>query len=382
VVTSVEALAQDGAGAQHGQADPDVVRLAFRLGWAIAELRGRYRLGSAHVALPRTGEGARHDHALPLAQERSEFEQKIETRTVLKALAGALQVDTPLDQGGGAPTEVIDRHCHELDDFRRKQPQSPPTASPCWEKLTRLLYSWDAAIQDTLVFPSTPAAAYQLGRGLAEVYWALDTAVTDRDDWCGWCFLLGDERREFLKRQTHRIAAGLDPLVPPAIAGSLDAWGRVAETHDWRTKDDVRQQLFRQVVLWRDLVRGEREPRELISDRGVPWKIGLVWPFVRTFAAQLIGGAVALGLMVAGIVALANGNTSKLAPLATVLGTLGVTGAGLHAGIKTVAQGLLGQLRRTYFKRLVAQAAVIVPRPPRLVRFRAEMAMRLGTHRL
>jgi integrase len=79
-------------------ADKDGVIGAFRLGWAMAEFRGRIRLGPHDPAAPPVGEAARTDDALPLSAERRPCEQAIETREVLASLAGQLDVDVPVGE--------------------------------------------------------------------------------------------------------------------------------------------------------------------------------------------------------------------------------------------------------------------------------------------
>ena len=59
--------------------DADSVRRAFHLGWAIAELRGRYRPDLSDNPTPDAGPViGRLDHALPLANERTPGEHRVE----------------------------------------------------------------------------------------------------------------------------------------------------------------------------------------------------------------------------------------------------------------------------------------------------------------
>lgn len=71
----------------------------LRLGWMIAEVRGRYRLGD-NERLQADQHIDRHQHALPLAPERSVAEQRIEAEEVLASLATRLSLDrSALDLG-------------------------------------------------------------------------------------------------------------------------------------------------------------------------------------------------------------------------------------------------------------------------------------------
>jgi len=74
-------------------ADAAQVTSAFRLGWAIAELRGRYRPTVEHVE--RGASSRRADNALPLAAERTTIEQRIELFMVVRGLSHTLELDFP-----------------------------------------------------------------------------------------------------------------------------------------------------------------------------------------------------------------------------------------------------------------------------------------------
>src|SRR5713226_6495314 len=146
-------------------ADLDEVRNAFRLGWAIAELRGRYRRDLRPKGPPRaTAEMARTDDALPLANERSWKEQRIEVIRAITALSDVLKLDFPVK--GKVKADQLDPTFRTLDHRA--------TDKKAWNTLTYRFYRWDAQIQDALIMRPSEAAAYQLGRGLAETYWALD----------------------------------------------------------------------------------------------------------------------------------------------------------------------------------------------------------------
>jgi hypothetical protein len=368
-------------------ADSVAVRKALRLGWAIAELRGRYLLGAEHVGLLAPG-AKRRFHALPLAAERSEAEQKCETHVTLTGLAedpdlglGAANASplTPADHGLSDGASV--RDLLRALEYRMDHAQAPITADKSFDQFTEALWRWDSKIQDTFTLRPTIAAAYQLGRGLAETYWSLDPSPGgDADDgWRSWEFLLGSERREFLKRQLGRLDGYLDPLTPSAVSTSLYAWGAVAAREDWRKAQHARRDLYQQTLLWRDLLRGERRPEALISQRTRPWQVGVSWRIVRSLAPQLLLGVVSLLLLVGGVVALSKGKDTVLAPVITVLASVGLTGASALAKAKASAQSLLAQLRLSYHKDLVGQAAIIrPPNPSRRQRRREDATLKLG----
>jgi hypothetical protein len=272
--------------------DAEDVLCALRLGWFLAEVRGRNRPGGqlgVGAGLPQND-----DHALPLRIERSPAELRIEAQKVVAQLAAHLDVDT--DSHGAGFGAAIDAKARLLDPVRAPKASTalqralgqlrmaqagrsyrgasgPPTpqqalqtvmaavdsqqqvvaaaqdqaaaageqrgldalrdavvalpaitggdtdaararvdlirgslqglvaaASAPWEDLAELLWKFDAHIQDQLSASSeAQACGYQLGRGLAETYWALDPddpddpgAPDDAAAGCrGWDFLLG-----------------------------------------------------------------------------------------------------------------------------------------------------------------------------------------------
>ena len=101
-------------------------------------------------------------------------------------------------------------------------------AQEAWKDLAKLLWRFDAHIQDVLAaVADTQAVGYQLGRGLAETYWALDPAQDDGST--GWSFLLGEERCAELGRLIGRLGAYMGSYTAPAVAGTIVIWRSVAE---------------------------------------------------------------------------------------------------------------------------------------------------------
>src|SRR5215469_1439429 len=132
---------------------------ALRLGWYVAEVRGRNRPGGPPPAadpLPN-----RRDHVLPMRIERTGPEQRIEAQAALCKLAGDLGVDAVTVNGQQqCLTTVIDQQARALV-------QAPPGTQPAaeaWDALATSLYELDAHVQDTLAAESDmKSAAYQLG---------------------------------------------------------------------------------------------------------------------------------------------------------------------------------------------------------------------------
>lgn len=334
--------------------DPEKVRSAFRLGWAIAELRGRYRpdfrvdeFSSEQASIARTG------HALPLSNERTPAEQRIEVSRLVDGLASALN----LESGGTAATTTMNGLKPVLRTLERT-----PDDRVAWDKLANGLYRWDADIQDKLALVPSQSAAYQLGRGLAESRWALDVTCTDSNDPRSFELLLGARRRATLKRLLARLVGYMDPLTLPAVSGSLDAWGELASDAAWRRQEDVRPKLDEQALLWRDLIRGERRPGDLIAGTNALQQVGLLPKLVPLLWPQLLLGALALAAFVGGAIALASG--AKNVGLATafgVLGGLGITSASLYGRAKASALSLLAGIRDATERERVGRAATRRP---------------------
>ena len=94
-----------------GPGDAVEVINALRLGWYVAEVRGRSRPGGlrpAADALP-----SRSHHVLPLRVERTAAELRIEAQAILHKLAGDLGVDT-VTAGEQSQTAIIGQQADAL----------------------------------------------------------------------------------------------------------------------------------------------------------------------------------------------------------------------------------------------------------------------------
>src|ERR1700729_2558797 len=198
--------------------DAHDVLSALRLGWSGAEMRGRNRPEGAPGEV--TGMPDHVDHPLPLRIERGRTELRIEIQSVVAELARQLHVDEAPDgtSYGAALGEQAKLLAHArapktADAFRQALEQDPqdedepaPGARQPWEDLAELLWQFDAHVQDRLAALSeSQAIGYQLGRGLADTYWALNPGQQDGS--AGWGFLLGERRCGELSRLTGRLAA-------------------------------------------------------------------------------------------------------------------------------------------------------------------------------
>ena len=169
--------------------DAATVVTALRLGWCMAEVRGRNRPDAppgSGIEPPRTG------HALPLQIERTPAELRIQAQALLIALTTKLGVD-----GDGKKHAS---YAHMLDSdaqaLAKARASGDASAAQQWDDLAELIYKFDAHIQDTLAARSeTQACGYQFGRAMAEAYWALDPGVlAGTGNSSAWWFLLSEER--------------------------------------------------------------------------------------------------------------------------------------------------------------------------------------------
>lgn len=333
--------------------DADAVRSALRLGWYLAEVRGRNRPHGPPGAAPDTP--VRVQHELPLRIERRADELRIEAQRVVAALARKLGVDD--DGKGGSFGERVDELAHQVDHG-----PAADDSDPAWQALAELLFYFDARIQDTLAATSEMSAcAYQLGRGLAETYWALDPAATD--GWRGWTFLLGDERCAELSRQLGRLAAYLNEYTAPAIAGSIEIWKDIAATRDWTDRGVAAQRtLYSQVRRWYELVVLGQDPTTLIKPYGVIGDRSVLKKAVELFWPQLlitVGSLVALLLFL--VLLSISGTAAWGKTLSGFLALGGLSVAGLTGTLKNAAQAVWKRLRQDAYTDLVAVAVTVVP---------------------
>jgi hypothetical protein len=340
------------------QSVADEVQAAFRLGWAVVELRGRYRPDLFRHPEPGAPAGFRriaNDIPLPLGNERKDREVRIE---VFEAAAG-LSMTLALQPLIGK-TPALER-IHAL--VRELENTNEQTRYSRWQRVARGFYAWDAALQDLLVIKSVPAAAYQLGRALAETHWALIPARAD-NEMGSWLFVLGTQRQETIKRLLARLATYVGPLVVSAVEGSVLAWGEVAHDKQRRDGPDARLKLFQQGLLWRDLIRGEMLPLDLD-----PLSVGDAWRKVAVYRKAIVAlrvpvvfGTTGALLLIGGSALLASGaKYHALTTALSVAGLLGITSAGLYARAKAQLTSLLSELRTAVDEQRVRQAATLVP---------------------
>ncbi len=340
----------------------EVIR-ALRLGWYIAEVRGRnWPAGPKPPGdeLPRGG-----DHSLPLHTERTAAELRAEAQAVLCKLSGELQVDTvTVNHQEQSGTAVIERQARVL---AAAEPETKAAAA-AWNALTASIYELDAHAQDTLAAQSDMrAAAYQLGRGLAEAYWALDpdAACAPLIPQC-WAFLLGEQRCEELARLAGRLGGYFNPYCAPAVAGTLRLWQSIASDPAWRK--GAQDHLYRQLRRWYELLVLGQDPSTLIPPYALLKDWRAAFHALRALWIQVVTAAISIGLVIALITLILGGSggpaSASLKAIFGVVGVVGLSAASIQTGIKTSTQGLLSRLRQDAYTDLVASAVAEAPGKP------------------
>ena len=351
--------------------DAATVVAALRLGWCMAEVRGRNRpdapAGSG-AEPPRTG------HALPLQIERTPAELRIEAQALLIVLTTKLGVD------GDGKTHAS--YARTLDDDARvlakaRASGDASAAAERWDALAELIYKFDAHIQDTLAARSdTQACGYQLGRAMAEAYWALDPAIpAGIGDSSAWWFLLSTARCREIGRLAGRLSRYFHPYTSAAIAGSAMVWKNVAADPNWR--GGAVPALYQQTRRWYELTIVAEDPTTLIGPYALLRNFRMVTRVVRAFWIQfvLIGLGAAALIAFADLLASPQGSSWAKGLLATA-GITGFSVAGVSAKLKNEAQALLKRLRQDAYTDLITVDITTAPPPPKTLptRRRAKVA--------
>ncbi len=342
--------------------DTHRVLSAIRLGWSVAEVRGRSRPDGPPGANPHVPKSV--DYPLPLRIERTPDELRIEAEATLDALARRLLY---YDDVHATPEfgHAIDRESRALAAARRANPEDPQLVAERWEKLAKCLWEFDAHAQDRLTAVSdTQACGYQLGRGLSECYWALDPNATD--GWTSWGFLFDHDRCRELTRLVGRLSHYLQPFTASAISGSLEVWKLVAKDPEWREQPTVSSALYQQIRNWYELLVLGQDPSSMVAPYRLirNWRVTL--KAVRTFLPQVIVGGLGVGALFGFIfVVTANHPPHWAEALTGALGALGVSFAGITAKLKNQAQAMSTRLSQDAYTDLLASSITTVPAPPK-----------------
>jgi len=346
--------------------DADTVVKAVRLGWCVAEVRGRCRPGGqpgADLAVPE-----RMGDPLPLAMERNPDELRDQAVAVLGVLARDLAVDADAASGKRFSDEVKE----SADGLAGASKDAEDAA---WTSLAGLLYRFDSHIQDALAArPPTVACGYQLGRAVAECYWALNPAEPSTPEtWTSWSFLLGPVRCNEIGQQLGRLSAYFHPYTAAAIAGSLQVWKSVATDRNWQQKVAGEQRwrasadvsLYRQISRWYELMLLGQDPTTLIRPYQLLRDPRLLWRAVRLFWGQL--ALAALSAVALAFFAYLLSRPDVSSGITALLGALGIAGfsvAGVGAKLKNDAQAMLTRAKEDAYTDLIAVAITVAPPLP------------------
>lgn len=371
---------------------------ALRLGWAVAEVRGRHwPQGPRPHATPLP---LRPDLVLPLRSQRVGWASRHEAVASLVHLVDRMGLDrdatfepelraalAPWPDESGDPSGTGDTGGTggtTVNDDR-------------WRPAGTFFLRWDAWFQDELSRRiESLANGYLLGRGLAECYWGLGPEEQWQLDGVTSAvslpFLLGADRRVELTRMLGRLEPGVaHEMTPPAVAGSLEAWGSVAADPHWARDPAMRDNLYEQARRWYQLLVLGQDPTTLIRPYARLRHPTNVIRAARIFWPQIALALVSVALVTAYFSVVGSAGDVGAVPVwfSSLLATGGFgafAAAGLLAKGKSAAQKVVTRLRQDAYTDLVAVSVTTVPPPPapaggnrqrlRLRRHRVESAVR------
>jgi hypothetical protein len=359
--------------------DAATVFTAMRLGWSLSEVRGRNRPGWNPDKVPAAAAAAAAPDWgldwLPLQNDLTEDQTREEAQALLAKLAGDLNVNDDADPAGSYSSRL------ETQAAALATALNPPAGDPdqatvnaAWVVLAGLIHEFDGYVQKTLATESeTLICGYQLGRALADSYWALKPDLTDGQDHASWSFLFGQKRCSETERLLGRLNAYFHPYTAAAVAGSVEVWKSIAAPAEWdkSVKTDENWPtlayggIYQQIRRWYGLTILKQDPTTLIRPYQLLKDWSLVLRAARLFWFQLVLGLFAAGAL-AGFAYLLALPTVK-SGLATVLGALGITGipvAGWAAKLKNDAQSMLTRIKEDAYTDLIAVAITTAPPPP------------------
>jgi len=251
-----------------------------------------------------------------------------------------------------------------IDCIRQCQQAFADAAYRSWAQLAELIWQFDAQAQDRLAAISeSQAIGYQLGRGLADSYWALDPGQPSGST--SWSFLLGERRCDELSRLTGRLAAYMGEYTAPAIAGSLEVWKDVARTPAWLGDPyQADLALYSQIRRWFELIILGQDPTTLVGPAAVMKNYHTLGRALKLFWPELVATIVGAGFLVVLLFLINVGAAGWAKTLSAILAAIGFSLAGLTGSLKNSAQALLKRLRQDAYTDLVAQAVQTAPPPP------------------
>jgi hypothetical protein len=372
-------MVESAAATTGSTVTPDDSAAALRLGWSLAEVRGRMDPEADQTLVPNPAPPVM---LLDVADERSAIERQIEAVKTLAALSEGCNSDLALtmlttsdkwaagDEAvtGLTATDLLRYLASRLIWSRTSKDVSgnlgalspidvnatEPSPEKWWERLEWFLWAWDQAIQDQFATQNYgTASSYELGRGLAETYWALWPSKGDRAS--SWGFLLGEERIHALRVSCKRLAPVIGTLTAGAVEASLRGWGQVAA--DPGAYVDPEKELHRQTIVWRDLLVTGRDPLTMVDSHALAKVARQPWPLLRAFWSEILGAF--LGALLIGLAAV---YLSKFAAaFFSALGAVGITASAGIGWAKSSVQKVTDRVRAAVNLDVVVQAVQRLP---------------------
>ena len=381
---------------------PDDSAAALRIGWTLAEVRGRFDPRQDQSDIPNPPPPAL---LLDAADERSAVERQVETVKILGTLSSAhggttnmaisvLTFDTSWASVATADavknfktTDMLRYLAAYLIWSRTKKnlwgtlgasPQLDPankdSPEDWWDRLERFIWAWDEAIQDQFASQTFgTASSYELGRGLAESYWALNPEAPAGDP-SSWSFLLGQNRVDALVENCRRLAPVIGTITAGAVEATVRSWGNVAS--DAGAYADPQARLKEQIICWRDLLVTGRDPLTMVDSHDLEKVARRPWPLFRAFGWEI-------GLVLAGglLIGLAAAYLSKAsATILSVLGAVGITASALVGWAKSNVQKVADRVRDAVNLDAVIHGVERLPEPVQGQTPRVRGRLRLPPH--
>jgi hypothetical protein len=363
--TSVKATTALATPTTSFTVSPDDAAQALRMGWIVAELRGRLDPKCRYKSL------VGHTHPPPTllleaANERNAVEGQIEATKILSTLGGLdltkIDIKTLSSRDewgpvttGGATVQTPDmlrflvcRLIYSRDPKQYAKLDATLTTKPIatgestdqdewWSKVQWFLWAWDEALQDQLAAGNFgTASSYELGRGLSECYWAAMNVTSSEQLQHRWSFYLGEGRVQTLRELSLRLAPVFNPYTAPAVIASVASWGEVVQSETITVDIDHLGIMEGQARIWRDLLVTGRDPRTLVKPSTLEAVARDPRPIIKAFRWELLTAAVLAVVLAVSLTYYSSQSRAVLAALATV----GISASAIVSWIKSRAQSV------------------------------------------
>jgi hypothetical protein len=384
---------------------PDDAAQALRMGWILAEVRGRFDPYCRYE--PVVKDKPPPTLLLEAANERTAVEGQIEATKVLSALGGLdltkIKLNTlssrndwgPIPTGGAAlqtPDMLRYLACRliyarnpqkygKLDATLTTKPIAPGESTDhlaWWRKLQWFLWAWDEALQDQLAAGNFgTASSYELGRGLSECYWGAMNVRSPKQLEQRWSFLLGAGRVTTLRDLSLRLAPVFNPYTAPAVIASVEAWGKLVAPTTTETASKTEKaktdaatnatkvdlghlpMMETQSRIWRDLLVTGRDPRTLVEPSTLETVARDPRPIIKAFRWEFMTAAVLAVLLALSLTYFSSQSRAVIGALAAV----GISASAIVSWVKSRAQSVANRIGSAVDQSVVNQAVNKAPAP-------------------